>query len=296
MSYCNLKKDTVNKKIFGKNPHEVTIYKLQALYCYNQKKYGFEIQLKSMANDLWGEIDHEVVYKARQYQYDDTLVKEISNNLHNTLLASDEQLYQLFYKEYDQKNLINSLFFLQTERSVFNGKRNDKANKLYHEFFSLFDDSHELVKKFVARFLLNGSNDTKEVYETSTDENVVFFCQEIICRNFTSELLKIKKIADVIYSYPDNDTFYNHISYIVISKFTFEDDDDDPSDEDPFDIKKIEGILAGNVLASKEKIEEYVQIFKGTSNTEAFKQFSNKNKFIQQNAFVELVSVINQEN
>lgn len=297
VSYCNLKNDTVKKEIFGKNAHDVTIYKLQAHYIYNQKKYCFEIQLKSMANDLWGEIDHEVVYKARQYQYDDTFVKEISNNLHNTLLASDEQLYQLFYKKYDQKNLINSLFYLQTEKMVFDGIRNDKANKLYHEFFSLFEDDHELVKKYVAHTLLNNTLDSKKDYSSVSDEDVVFFCQEVICRNFTSELLKIKKIADVIFTYLDDSSFFNHISNKIISKFACENDDDcDSSDEEKFDIKEVERILNDHVMASEEKINDYVRMFQGTSVTEFFKNLSNKRKFIHQNAFVELVSVINQEN
>lgn len=218
--YFDFIDDPVDKTIPATEPHSIYFYKTQGKIKILKKVYSIEIQLKSMSNDLWGEVDHEMVYKAQQYQYNSTFTNDISTNIHKVLLASDQQLNSLLNQRYKREEIINTLFFVESERLVFNGEYTDIANKIYNSFFEIYsiEECRKQINNFVGRALL-GETNKKIIWENNTTTVVVFFCNEFINRLFAKKILQIKKIADVLFYYNDEALYFNHISFLLLDKF-----------------------------------------------------------------------------
>lgn len=218
--YFDFIDDPVDKTIPATEPHPIYFYKTQGKITILDKTYSIEIQLKSMSNDLWGEVDHEMVYKAQQYQYNSTFTNDISTNIHKVLLASDQQLNSLLNQRYKREEIINTLFFVESEKLVFNGEYTDIANKIYNSFFEIYsiEECRKQINNFVGRSLL-GETNNKIVLEKDTTPVVVFFCNEFINRLFAKKILQIKKIADVLFYYNDEALYFNHISFLLLDKF-----------------------------------------------------------------------------
>ena len=70
-----------------KNGH--TINKLSGKY---KQKYCFEIQIKSVMHNMWGEVEHKTIYKNRNYDATISNKKLITEEIFNILQASDKQL------------------------------------------------------------------------------------------------------------------------------------------------------------------------------------------------------------
>ena len=218
--YFNFIDDPVDKTIPATEPYPIYFFKTQGKVKISNKIYSIEIQLKSMSNDLWGEVDHEMVYKAQQYQYNSTFTNDISTNIHKVLLASDQQLNSLLNQRYKREEIINTLFFVESEKVVFNGEYTDIANKIYNSFFEIYsiEECRKQINSFVGRSLLN-ENNNKIIWNENTTPVVVFFCNEFINRLFAKKILQIKKIADVLFFYKDQDLYFNHISFLLLNKF-----------------------------------------------------------------------------
>lgn len=39
------------------------IYRIDGVYEYNDQLFNFELQIKSLVNVFWGEIEHKIIYK-----------------------------------------------------------------------------------------------------------------------------------------------------------------------------------------------------------------------------------------
>lgn len=95
-----------------KNGHD--IYKFSGLY---NDEYHFEVQIKSVIHNVWGETVHKNVYKNISY---DGYVEEkgkIAESLYHILQSSDKQLLSLFDMEESEEQLIRSLFFCYTKET-----------------------------------------------------------------------------------------------------------------------------------------------------------------------------------
>ena len=91
------------------------IYKVTGKY---KKEYGFEIQIKSVIHNLWGEVEHKTQYKTRAYDPNIRVKKDITEQLFNILQAADKQLVSIFNEKYTADQLLYALFFQQTKEIV----------------------------------------------------------------------------------------------------------------------------------------------------------------------------------
>ena len=301
--YKDFTPDPVNKKIIGRREHSVYFYKTQGKVIYNDKEFCTEIQLKSMSNDLWSEVDHEIVYKAQQYQFDDSFTKEVSNNIHDSVIASDRQLYELLNHTYKKKEVINSLFFLETEIEVFDGKYNDKANKLYHMFFDFYSTSEQnsLIKKYVAKKLLDEKYE-KELWSNSKIHEINYFTKEFTEKYFLEKLLRIKPVASILYNYSDDYSFLNHISFLLLDKLITKNTTDEEtgdftqnnSNDQKLDLIEFEKEI-DDLLVNDELKKKYKRIFEGVSEAHDFNRMSFTQKQNLKVAFVQLVTKLHEE-
>lgn len=72
------------------------IYRIDGIMVYAGESYNFELQIKSLVNSFWSEIEHKLIYKNFKVNPFDTLMKELLNSIRESLLGIDHQLTLIF--------------------------------------------------------------------------------------------------------------------------------------------------------------------------------------------------------
>ena len=82
------------------------IYKIEGVYICGNKRINFELQIKSLVNTFWGDIEHKIIYKNNSYIVMDDLVLDNMRSIKENLNLIDKQLHQLYgrYKRDDNYN------------------------------------------------------------------------------------------------------------------------------------------------------------------------------------------------
>lgn len=72
------------------------IYKIDGKYCKGDININFELQIKSLVNVFWGEIDHRVLYKNFNYMLTEDFFRDIMSSIKDNLSMIDRQLMLVF--------------------------------------------------------------------------------------------------------------------------------------------------------------------------------------------------------
>ncbi|MGU8451748.1 GTP pyrophosphokinase [Clostridium perfringens] len=72
------------------------LYRIDGFILYEEAKFNFELQIKSMVNNFWGEIEHKIIYKNYNMILGDKFYKNILNSIKNNLCLIDNQLLTIF--------------------------------------------------------------------------------------------------------------------------------------------------------------------------------------------------------
>lgn len=93
--YCELN-NNIFLKLEGKQPQKqkngFKIYRIDGKFIYNNLEIPFELQIKSLTNMFWSEIEHQIIYKNSNYIIEDQFLKDIMNSIKNNLNMIDNQL------------------------------------------------------------------------------------------------------------------------------------------------------------------------------------------------------------
>lgn len=111
------------------------IYKFSGIY---KDQYRFEVQIKSIVHNVWGEVEHKTVYKNPTFDGYIDKKREIVEALYEVLLASDKELFSVFNMGETEEHLIRSLFFCKTKDII---KERCNTNILayhYQRYFNVF--------------------------------------------------------------------------------------------------------------------------------------------------------------
>jgi len=79
-----------------KQKNGFNIYRIDGSVVYAGECYNFELQIKSLVNTFWSEIEHKLIYKNIKYSQSDNLLKELLNSIHESLTGVDHQLNLIF--------------------------------------------------------------------------------------------------------------------------------------------------------------------------------------------------------
>jgi len=154
----------------AKQPQEqkngMKIYRIDGKCITAGESVNFELQIKSLVNVFWGEIEHKVIYKNFNYVIADKFYKDIMKSIKNSLTTIDQQLL-LISNQFDQGQQV-------TEDSQ--EKQMEKIiAKLVYDIFAMrmketigvlvdFKKSCEAIVRYVFRDgLQNGILESKEV-------------------------------------------------------------------------------------------------------------------------------------
>ncbi|NLW21937.1 MAG: (p)ppGpp synthetase [Tissierellia bacterium] len=72
------------------------IYKIDGKYIKGDRVLRFELQIKSLVNVFWGEVEHKVLYKNYKYLLTEELFRDIMYSLRENLTMIDKQLMILY--------------------------------------------------------------------------------------------------------------------------------------------------------------------------------------------------------
>lgn len=107
--YNNLNK-CIGLDLKGKQPQKqkngFEIYRIDGVYEHNDNTFNFELQIKSLVNVFWSEIEHKVIYKNNNYMLADKFIKSIIWSIKGNLSMMDNQL-MLIYDNVNKLNTVN---------------------------------------------------------------------------------------------------------------------------------------------------------------------------------------------
>ncbi|MBC5996923.1 GTP pyrophosphokinase [Romboutsia ilealis] len=130
--YYNKENPNIKLKLSEKQPKKqkngFEIYRIDGKFNYLDRQIKFELQIKSLVNIFWSEIEHKVIYKNNTYLLGDSFLKDMMLSIKNNLTMIDNQLVNVY------KNFNTGSF----EHSVGKKKELEKLlAKMAHDTFSM---------------------------------------------------------------------------------------------------------------------------------------------------------------
>lgn len=102
--YYNKNNKDIKLKLSERQPTKqkngFEIYRIDGCFDYLDRQIKFELQIKSLVNIFWSEIEHKIIYKNNTYLIGDNFLKDMMSSIKNNLMMIDNQLLSL-YKNFD---------------------------------------------------------------------------------------------------------------------------------------------------------------------------------------------------
>ncbi len=227
--YKNALDSPISMKLSDKQPqiqmNGFEIYKIDCKYQYGKNSFNFELQIKSMVNVFWGEIDHKILYKNYNYMIDEAFFKDIMSTIKDSLYMIDRQLLILF----DHVANLDASTTVSANEQI-----NHLLSKIIHDVYSQkiknelgfvfnFKNATDIIVEFLQlsaakkRELSYGENFVKLINrinvvqdsDMSLQDNIIFDNSRTSGDNFTQNVL------DVIKRISSKDFTWNMIVKII---------------------------------------------------------------------------------
>lgn len=253
----------IDEKTKQKNGH--VIYKLSGRF---QTKYHFEVQIKAIVHNVWGEVEHKTVYKNPSYDGYIHKKKELSEALHEVLFASDNQLLSIFQMNESEDTLVQALFYLYTKNEMEAACRTRILANHYDNYFNSFDNIN-IIKEFVSKRMAGQSFDriqiaTKEASQIVT--HIIDFAKSLFPRFYINCLYQIDSILHIHESY---DSFLVYFIESVVAVDENEDEDlhnyfgeDEDDNEEDEQVKSENVVFKDYIISINEKLGKCINLEK----------------------------------
>lgn len=115
--YYNEMNPNVKLSLDGRQPQKqkngFKIFRIDGIVTDTNNELPFELQIKSLVNSFWGEIEHKIIYKNYNFLLVDDLLIEMMHSIKNNLALLDKQLLTIYRnveqrqtdEEYQRRNL-----------------------------------------------------------------------------------------------------------------------------------------------------------------------------------------------
>lgn len=105
--YYNEENENIKIRLDKEQPRKqkngFEIYRIDGLFIYDKTQIKFEIQIKSMVNIFWSDIEHNVIYKNNAYVMMDKFLSDVFSSIKTNLTMIDNQLLSV-YKTFSSNN------------------------------------------------------------------------------------------------------------------------------------------------------------------------------------------------
>ncbi|WP_315118648.1 hypothetical protein [uncultured Clostridium sp.] len=164
------------------------IYKIDGIYILGDRNINFELQIKSLVNIFWGEIEHKVIYKNNNYVLQDKFFKEMMWSIKKNLSMIDNQLLII----YDQFNKVSA-----TDPEARKKQLESALSKIIYDIFSA--RMRENIG-FIVDFKKSCDAIMQYIFRTNNAENI---------QEYNNTLIKI--LSRLNYIDKDKISFHNEI-------------------------------------------------------------------------------------
>jgi ppGpp synthetase/RelA/SpoT-type nucleotidyltranferase len=136
------------------------IYRIDGKYAYNDKLFNFELQIKSLVNVFWGEIEHKIIYKNNNYTIWDGFFKDIMGSINKNLSMIDKQLH-IIDDQFKQLNTINPAV-----------RKNQIETTLAKMIYDIFSSKIKNSIGFIVDFRKSCNTIMKYIFRSNHAENL----------------------------------------------------------------------------------------------------------------------------
>ena len=150
-----------------KQKNGFNIYRIDGAVSYAGENYKFELQIKSLVNTFWSEIEHKLIYKNIRFSPADTLMKDMLNSIHESLTGIDHQL-NLIFDRMNGNSLSNQQSQLQSMLTL-------AVNEVYTAIVKTktgIDVSITDYSEAIVHYLLTGSSYVRNVTGMSMQKTI----------------------------------------------------------------------------------------------------------------------------
>lgn len=222
---------------FDEGTEQANGHKLYKVSGHYKGKVSFELQIKAMVHNVWGEVEHKTIYKGRQYAVDSNRQQTVTEEIFNILKASDKQLLALFTYEYKKEDLIYGLFAEQTKDRIAKIADTDYLATHYKGFFGIFSAVfYADILKFVSNTLVDQPY-TKKTAAVARPDSRAEELASCIKKEFVEYYLQVQYgIAQEVYNFTDYEEFIVYLAQTLIRKGRLAEEEEDamPAEKDAF--------------------------------------------------------------
>lgn len=216
--YYNNENEKIKIKLSEKQPQKqkngLEIYRIDGMFDYGDKVINFEIQIKSLVNIFWSEIEHKIIYKNNTYLIGDNFLNDIMLSIKSNLTMIDNQLLSV----YDN-------FYTKNQNSM-KTKNKNAAKFIAKIVYDTFADKMLKSIGFIVDFKKPCETIINYSFSKKSDDNDTFGDVAVKALNRVNEIEKkeidfnsnIKFEADPVYE----DETSRILGQYMISKINYE--------------------------------------------------------------------------
>lgn len=217
--YYNNLNENIRLEVSSKQPQEqkngFEIFRIDGIYEKSNKSIRFELQIKSLVNIFWSELEHKIIYKNNNYRLADGFLKELMGSIKKNLAMIDNQLLMI----YNQFNSMDSVDPMKrkAQLEVF-------LSKLIYDIFST---KMQNSIGFIVDFKNSCDTIMKYIFRTSNAEDLDDYNKAIL--KTVDRLNKISKNdvnfkSDIEFerAVHFNDKFSSKIGYTILNSINNE--------------------------------------------------------------------------
>ncbi|MEG1656370.1 MAG: hypothetical protein RR292_02685 [Christensenellaceae bacterium] len=202
----------LNEKQPSKQKNGFDIYKVDARYedkeGDNDVRINFEVQIKSMVNMFWGEIEHKIIYKNPSYFMVEQQVAESMMSIKENLNLVDHQLHEL-YKRYKRDDNSKLQYRKENIENILSKLIHDTiARKMKNDlgFVVQFKESCDSIVDYI--FIVNNAAQMEDYGRVMMD---TFY----IASNIAKEELNFRDILTLEHEMNTGDAFVDTVGVTI---------------------------------------------------------------------------------
>jgi len=144
------------------------IYRIDGYYKNGDHKVNFELQIKSLVNSFWGDIEHRLVYKNTNYIATGGVMKDLLASIKANLTIVDRQLHIIF-DQMGSENQVSSSFLDRISFEDLIAKAiNDLCAKKIEESIGFSLDIREtsnILGHYIFKKNIKSTNDNNQIFQ-----------------------------------------------------------------------------------------------------------------------------------
>lgn len=209
-------------KLSGKQPQKqkngFTIYRIDGKFLSDNLVIPFELQIKSLTNMFWSEIEHQIIYKNSNYIIEDQFLKDIMNSIKDNLTMIDNQLLTVL-KHVESKKTKSNTSNKKDLQEIISKFIYDMYSKKMKESIDMninFKDSCETIVEYVFfKNTISNNSDYTDVLINALNRLNLISDEDL---NFNS-YLNFEK--DIVYDDPFKKIIGQYFEKVINSEFTW---------------------------------------------------------------------------